>query len=118
MLDGPWERAMSTHRIFTTAFKRDVAQEYLAGASLNALERKHEVAQQSCFDSPDIVNPMEGVFGTDRMPAIVALAIPAFGVWNKDNRLRRTVFSRCVAGFPVVMPHKFRFGLWIPTDPF
>jgi transposase-like protein len=45
MLDGPWEQAMSTYRIFTTAFKRDVAQEYLAGASLNALGRKHEVAR-------------------------------------------------------------------------
>jgi transposase len=36
---------MSTYRIFTTVFKRDVAQEYLAGASLNALGRKHEVAR-------------------------------------------------------------------------
>ena len=36
---------MSTYRIFTTAFKRQVAQEYLAGASLNALGRKHEVAR-------------------------------------------------------------------------
>jgi transposase-like protein len=38
-------KAMSTYRIFTTAFKRQVAQEYLAGASLNALGRKHEVAR-------------------------------------------------------------------------
>lgn len=45
MLDGPWEKAMSTYRIFTTAFKRQVAQEFLAGASLNALGRKHEVAR-------------------------------------------------------------------------
>lgn len=32
---------MSTYRIFTTAFKREVAQEFLAGASLNAFGRKH-----------------------------------------------------------------------------
>ena len=36
---------MSTYRMFTVAFKRQVAQEYLAGASLNALSRKHEVAR-------------------------------------------------------------------------
>ena len=36
---------MSTYRIFTTAFKRQVAQDYLAGASLDALGRKHEVAR-------------------------------------------------------------------------
>jgi transposase-like protein len=36
---------MSTYRIFTTAFKRQVAQEYLAGGSLNALGRKYEVAR-------------------------------------------------------------------------
>ena len=36
---------MSTYRIFTIALKRQVAQEYLAGASLNALSRKHEVAR-------------------------------------------------------------------------
>jgi len=36
---------MPNYRIFTTAFKREVAQEFLAGASLNALSRKHEVAR-------------------------------------------------------------------------
>lgn len=36
---------MSDYRVFTTAFKRQVAEEYLAGASLNALSRKHEVAR-------------------------------------------------------------------------
>ena len=36
---------MSNYRMFTTAFKRQVAQEFLAGASLNALGRKHEVAR-------------------------------------------------------------------------
>jgi MFS family permease len=36
---------MSSYRIFTIAFKRQVAQEYLAGVSLNALSRKHEVAR-------------------------------------------------------------------------
>jgi transposase len=36
---------MSSYRMFTIAFKRQVAQEYLAGISLNALARKHEVAR-------------------------------------------------------------------------
>lgn len=36
---------MSTYRMFTVAFKRQIAQEFLAGASLNALSHKHEVAR-------------------------------------------------------------------------
>lgn len=36
---------MSSYRMFTIGFKRQVAQEYLGGASLNALSRKHEVAR-------------------------------------------------------------------------
>lgn len=36
---------MGNYRMFKTAFKREVAQEYLAGASLNALSRQHEVAR-------------------------------------------------------------------------
>ncbi|MEA2982119.1 MAG: hypothetical protein QOF09_3942 [Alphaproteobacteria bacterium] len=44
MLDGLGEKAMSTYRIFTTAFKRHVAQEFLAGASLNALGTTTSIA--------------------------------------------------------------------------
>ncbi|MBO6720028.1 MAG: transposase [Rhizobiaceae bacterium] len=36
---------MSNYRVFTVAFKRQVSEEFLAGASLNALSRKHEVAR-------------------------------------------------------------------------
>lgn len=36
---------MSSYRIFTASFKRRVAEEYLAGASLHALSRKQEVAR-------------------------------------------------------------------------
>ena len=36
---------MSNYRVFTVEFKRRVAEEFLAGASLNALSRKHEVAR-------------------------------------------------------------------------
>ncbi len=36
---------MSNYRLFTTAFKRQVAEEYVAGASLHALSRKHGVAR-------------------------------------------------------------------------
>ena len=46
MLGGPLGE--SNYRVFTTAFKRAVSEEYLAGASLNALSPKHEVAR-NCF---------------------------------------------------------------------
>jgi transposase len=36
---------MSNYRVFRVDFKRRVAEEFLAGASLNALSRKHEVAR-------------------------------------------------------------------------
>ena len=37
---------MSNYRLFAVAFKRQVSEEYLAGASLHALSRKHEVARK------------------------------------------------------------------------
>ena len=36
---------MPDYRVFTVAFKRQVSEEFLAGASLHALSRKHEVAR-------------------------------------------------------------------------
>ncbi len=36
---------MSNYRLFAVAFKRQVSEEYLAGASLHARSRKHEVAR-------------------------------------------------------------------------
>ncbi len=43
MLAGPFEeKAMARHRTHSIAFKKQVAQEYLAGESLHGLARRHD----------------------------------------------------------------------------
>jgi len=39
------ERAMPRYRSFDVAFKRQVAQEFLTGESLNSLSRKYDIAR-------------------------------------------------------------------------
>ena len=46
MLAGPFEeKAMARHRTHSIAFKKQVAQEYLAGESLHGLARRHKVSR-------------------------------------------------------------------------
>jgi transposase len=39
------EKAMPRYRTFNVAFKRQVAQEFLTGESLNSLSRKYDIAR-------------------------------------------------------------------------
>ena len=46
MLAGPFEeKAMARHRTHSITFKKQVAQEYLAGESLHGLARRHDVSR-------------------------------------------------------------------------
>src|SRR4051794_14620124 len=40
-------KAMARHRIHSLAFKKQVVQEYAAGATLNALAREHDLSRRS-----------------------------------------------------------------------
>ena len=43
---GPFgEKVMARYRTFNVAFKRQVAQEFLTGESLNSLSRKYDIAR-------------------------------------------------------------------------
>jgi transposase-like protein len=38
-------KAMAKHRTYSTEFKRQVAQEYIAGETLHALAKRHDVSR-------------------------------------------------------------------------
>lgn len=92
---------MSTYRTFTTAFKRQVAQEFLAGASLNALGRKHEVARNliriwvAKYGAATLRSFGPGGCGVERLPSTSRWRSGATSlvntIWPKAKNLDQTI---------------------------
>src|SRR5450756_2911787 len=57
-----------TTRTSASSSRRDLKQSHSTRTKRKAIAN----IQQSCSDSPAIANPMDGVFGTDRMPYATA----------------------------------------------
>ncbi|SRR5258706_10946432 len=110
---------MSNYRVFTTAFKRAVAEEYLVGASLNALSRKHEVARnliriwvakhEAGEYAPDFV-PMPRLSAheikiaeLERMVGKLTMELEFLRGVLRSNQSRRGETTSIVAG-PVISP--------------
>ena len=110
---------MAKHRTYSTEFKRQVSQEYIAGETLHALAKRHDVSRnliriwiakyeagafEDDFQAADLLQKYEAkVAALERMVGRQALEIEFFKGALRSARRTRSASTSVITG-PVASP--------------